>query len=57
MYSPLIQFFMVFSFSESITLVFSSLAATMASDDSQKDNSPVGWGSSSFAAKYLYNNI
>ena len=49
---------MVFSFSESITLVPSSLAVTMADDDSHKDNSLyiVGQGSLSFTAKCLYND-
>ena len=47
-----LQFFMVYSFSESITLVISPLAATMADDDSDKDNGPVGRQSLYFAAKY-----
>ena len=48
---------MVFSFSsESITLMPSSLAATMADDNSYKDNGLVGRGSLSFTAKCLYND-
>ena len=52
-----LQFFMVSSFSESITLVISPLAAIMAGDDNDKGNSPVRRWSSHFIAKYLYNNI
>ena len=42
-----------------ITLATSPLAATMADDESDKDNGPVGCGSLtlSFTAKYLYNDI
>ena len=50
------QLFMVFSFTESITLV-SPLAVTIADDNSDKDNSPVVQGSLSFTAKYLYNEM
>ena len=44
---------------ESVTLATSSLAATMADDESDKDNHPVGCISLnlSFTAKYLYNDI
>ena len=57
-YSPLLQFFMVFSSSESITLVISSLNATMADDNSDKDNSQLGWEACLLLqSSYLYNNI
>ena len=48
---------MVSSFSESITLVIFPLAATIADDDNDKDNGPVGQQSLYFAAKYLYCNV
>ena len=54
-YSPLLQFFMVFSFSEFITWVIFPLAAT--DDNSDKDSSPVGWVRLSFTVKYLHNEI
>ena len=49
-YSTLLQLFIVFSFSDSITLVTSPLAATMAYGDSDYDKGPVSQESLSFTA-------
>ena len=56
-YSPLLQFCMFFSVSESIALVTSQLAVTMADDNSDNDNGPVRWERLSFTAKFLHNDI
>ena len=51
------SFSKVSSFSESITLVIFPLDVTMADDDNDKDNGPMGQQSLYYTAKCLYNKL